>query len=215
MDPRLRWGGRTGLARQHGIEQFRQARCVILEDGHGARRIRIGFVFVHQRVVYWAVERRRLGLPRLPGQRYDLLEMRAQSLKICFGAGRAPDRLTVRRGARPGLHQIRRNRADMDPLPPHLAQIRRLPMVESGFIRGRVVQQIGNRRPGQNFMREDAECRQLLGARSRTAGRHHHRHIPMQDTGGFLDQRQPPEQILQPVVRTGSRCRHSSLRPIW
>ena len=167
---RLRAGGLMGLC---PLDEDRQKRLEVAEDGIDLRRAEVGIVTIEQRIVRRAAKH--LGTRRgdLSDEAQHLIEQWGDAGEIVGAAGLAPGHLRGRSGARIRRGKIRRERRGAPPRPPHLAEVGGLPRAEIGRLG--FVEEPGEGGIGQLLVVDGGQGRQLLGPRLGSARRHHGR----------------------------------------
>ena len=142
-------------------------------------------------------ERGGLGLADAAHHGQHLAERRQQRLEVGVLLGLAPDHLAGRAGAGARLDQVGRQRAFVDPEPPHLAQVGGAPAIESLGPLLRPRQQLGHVGGRDHAVGDHAQGRELVGAVLAGARRHHGRAVPVQDRAGAIDGAQPREAAFE------------------
>ena len=190
-----------GLPRLHAFANVRQHRGEVGKNGFDKGGGEARIVNIEKRIVRRDTERLCLGVRLLAHKRHYFVKERRDGLEIVGWTRLSPGHLARRRRLRQRLNEIARNGVCVAPATAHLAQVRGLPVVKiagRGLCR---VQQVRERRIGDEVVAENAECRELLAARLGATRRHHHRPIPLQDSFGPAQIGKPAKSFLEVLIR--------------
>ena len=187
----------AGLAFHDAAQEVGQEGAQLAEQLVDARRAAARLELVEQRVVERGAERGGLGLADAAHHGQHLAERRQQRLEVGVLLGLAPDHLAGRAGAGARLDQVGRQRAFVDPEPPHLAQVGGAPAIEALGPLLRPRQQLGHVGGRDHAVGDHAQGRELVGAVLAGARRHHGRAVPVQDRAGAIDRAQPREAAFE------------------
>ena len=141
-----------------------------------------------------------LGLRDLSLQTQHFLEQRPHRSKIVCRAGLAPYRFAFGGNARDSLDKIAGHRNGMAMTPPHLAEIGLLPRAKSRVCALGRVKKIIDFSSGQLLVCQQAQCRQLFGAGSGAARRHHRGAVPIQHPDRLLERAHPAKSTFQFLI---------------
>ncbi len=210
--------GRGRLAGQNLWQDLAQHGFERPEHGLDPRIAEPGLEPVHQRIV----GREAGGGGKCRGlfahQPHHLGEQGSDGGEVGCLPRRAPRGLAGRIGPRDGLDEVGWERGGAAMLAAHQGEVGAIGVCEAlslGFGGDEFLRRLGG---GERRVRHGREGGHLLAPRGRGFRRHHHRRVPMQDGGGFLERSEPREAGAQPVVggkrgHDGScRARSSRLR---
>ena len=139
---------------------------------------------------------------RLAAHQLDrLLELRREHVEVVRLARLAPARLGAREGLGHARDQRLRRRDRVVVEPAHLAQVRRLPAGERLGVRIGAVEQPRDARRHEQRVGLDLERRELVAADVRARPRHGDGGVPAQDREHAPEGVQPPEFLLELLIR--------------